>query len=68
MPLVFCGIQIIYGLKSKPFEYISAVVVHFLLKGIYIVLVYIIQVLLGVTCKCLITEMCNLLCVVVIYS
>lgn len=35
-----CGIQIIYGLKSQPFEYILSTVVHFLPKGIYIVFVY----------------------------
>lgn len=41
MPLlVLCGIQIIYGLKSQPFEYILSMVVHFLPKVIYIVFVY----------------------------
>lgn len=41
MPLlVLCGILIIYGLKSQPFEYILSMVVHFLPKGIYIVFVY----------------------------
>lgn len=41
MPLlVLCGIQIIYGLKSQPFEYILPMVVCFLPKGIYIVFVY----------------------------
>lgn len=41
MPLlVLCGIQIIYGLKSQPFEKILSMVVCFLPEGIYMVFVY----------------------------
>lgn len=48
MPLlVLCGIQIIYGLKSQPFEYILSMVVCFLPKGIYIVFVYMDSNILG---------------------
>lgn len=65
MPLlVLCGIQIICGLKSQPFEYILSMVVCFLPKGIYIVFVYMDSNTFGELPAIALLLMCANLCVV----
>lgn len=69
MPLlVLCGIQIIYGLKSQPFEYILSKVVCFLPKEIYIVFVYMNSSTFGEFLAVALLLMCANFYVLLIYS